>query len=264
MAGLAAHFTGILQPPNIFWPLVAALTVAIAGFQLFHKERLLEGKYAVNGPPLPQLIGLGLDSNHDATYLTVIGCSQDPKPAHLSTSKSKDLEEELVEVLGIADKSPDRSSYYDGFLTTLSDPQQVYLGSARLDITGAVCLKVEWSLGSGSIHLAPVLIRAVDGVRALRRSTCASVLGKHPWIVIVLNPGPEFSISTEGLLTCQPWSNVQHHRPSKLFSRPKQCKKDWPLVLDFAEKLLADVGCVDFETDLRTITEAQTRRILCS
>lgn len=262
LVGLIIKLTGLAQPPTLFWIVAAVLTIAIANFQLFHSDRMAATEQLTErqGPALPYWVGVGLQGHRDATYLAVIGCSQDSKSSPPSGGDFPNLDRELTEVLGMPTVMPERRSFSSGFETTISGPQQITLRRAKVDITGAVFLQMEWRLDTEPVELATLLTRAVDGVRALRHGACAVALGKRPWIGIALIQWPTAGISCSGLITAQRWSDGDHRGQSvNLFSRLRRNYNDWSFVLEFAEQLLSDAGYIGHERELRALTEAQVR-----
>jgi hypothetical protein len=265
LAGFILQVSGLFQPPTIFWLVVAVVTVAIAAFQLFHSDRVAAAERTIerSGPALPHWSGLALQGNRDATYLATVGCSQDPKVARPSTAQFPALDSELVSALGVSGQPLERRSFTSGFETTLYGPQQATLRRAKVEVTGSVFLLAEWRMESDPVDLATVLVRAIDGVRALRRGECARVLGKRAWIGIALMQWPAGGISTQDVLAVQRWSDGQHRGQSvNLFSRPSRRDSDWSVVLAFAVKVLSDAGYVGFEDSLHSLTEDSVRTTL--
>src|SRR5260370_38203157 len=71
LVGFILQVTGLFQPPNIFWLVVAVVTIAIAAFQLFHSDRVAAADRTIArlGPALPRWAELPVHGNRYATYL---------------------------------------------------------------------------------------------------------------------------------------------------------------------------------------------------
>lgn len=229
---------------------------------MFHRDRITAREQDTDrrGPTLPYWVGIGLNGNRDATYLAVIGCSEDAKPGTLPSGEFPRLDQELVETLGIAGSTLDRRSFNDGFETVLYGPQQTTLRRVKVDRSGARFLQVEWRIDTEPVDLATVLILAVDGVKAMRQGACASALGKRPWIGVALMHWPIGGIATDGLIAADRWSDGHHGGQSvNLFKRFRPQEDEWSFVLDFAQKMLSDAGYICHEQAVRALTEAAVR-----